>query len=218
MKKTIAIAAFIASTVASLTAVDMQQLVQDTQRFTQEARVGKMVWWIPSEFWEVTLEQDPGLTKQQKKEFVAALDDYTAFVVTHSTSGTFGGMTNTGRKEIEENIALVVEGNQMLPLTNDEMSPDASAFYAMMKPMMAQMLGQFGQGMEFFIYSNKRKGKLIIDPKAEGTFYFECFGDRYDWRLPLGSLLPPKVDLDTGETFPGNYKFNPFTGSKLIVK
>ncbi|MEO0508569.1 MAG: hypothetical protein AAF065_01775 [Verrucomicrobiota bacterium] len=212
------ILALVAAIVTPLGAVDMQQLVQDTQRFSQEARVTKMVWWIPSEFWEVTLEQDPSLTEQQKKEFVAALDDYTAFVVTHSTIGTFGGMTNTGRKEIEENIALVVEGNQMLPLTDDEMSPDASAFYAMMKPMMAQMLGQFGQGMEFFIYSNKSKGKLIIDPKKEGTFYFKCFGDKYDWRLPLGSLLPPKLDSDTGETFPGNYMFNPFTGSELTVK
>ena len=35
------------------------------------------------------------------------------------------------------------------------------------------------------------------------------------YRLPLGSLFPPAVDPKTGESFPGNYHFNPFTGDKL---
>lgn len=218
MKKLIYLVAIVASAALNASPVDMQQLVQDTQRFTQEARVTKMVWWIPSEFWEVTIEQEPSITKEQKKEFVEALEDYTAFVVVRSKTGVFGGMTNTGRDEIQENISLVVEGNQMLPLKPDEMSSDASAFYSMMKPMMAQMLGQLGQGMEFFVYPNKRKGKLIIDPQKEGNFYFELFGEKYDWRLPLGSLLPPRIDPKTGETFPGNYKFNPYTGAELSVK
>ena len=202
----------------SVSATDMQQLIQDTQRITQDARVTKMTWWIPVEFWELTLKQDPNLTEQQRKEFIAALDDYSTFVVSHSTAGVFGGITNKSRTEIKENISLVVDDNELLPLNSDELSSDAAAFFTMMKPMMAQMLGQFGEGMEFFIYSNKIKGKLIIDPKKEGNFYFECFGDKFEWRLPLGSLLPPKIDFETGETFPGNYKFNPFTGSKLTEK
>ena len=218
MKKTISIITFMTAMIATTKAVDMQQLVQDTQRFTHDAKVTKMAWWIPSEFWEVTLGQDPSLTAEKKKEIIAVLDDYTVFVVSHSTIGVFGGMTNAPRKEIEKNISLVVDGNELLPLRNDEMSSDASSLYAMMKPMMAQMLGQFGQGMEFFVYRNERKGQLIIDPKKEGSFYFECFGEQYDWRLPLGSLLPPKFDLETGQTFPGNYKFNPYTGAELSVK
>lgn len=204
--------------VANVEAVDIQQLVQDTQRFNQDVRVTKMVWWIPVEFWETTLEQDPGLTEEQKKEFIDALEDYSAFAVSHSTVGTFGSVTNKSRSEIEENISLVVDGDEIVALDSDDLSSDAAAFYTMMKPMMAQMLGQFGQGMEFFVYPNKREGKLVIDPKKEGSFYFELFGEKYEWRLPIGSLLPPKVDLETGETFPGNYKFNPFTGSELTEK
>jgi hypothetical protein len=37
----------------------------------------------------------------------------------------------------------------------------------------------------------------------------------FRYRLPLGSFLDPAVDVKTGETFPGNYHFNPFTGSPL---
>jgi hypothetical protein len=35
------------------------------------------------------------------------------------------------------------------------------------------------------------------------------------WRLPLGVLLPRKTDPKSGETSPGNYHFDPFTGTAL---
>lgn len=35
------------------------------------------------------------------------------------------------------------------------------------------------------------------------------------YHLPLGSVLPAVVDPRTGDSFPGNYHFNPFTGEKL---
>ena len=70
MKKSLPIIMLFTALVANVEAVDIQQLVQDTQRFNQDARVTKMVWWIPVEFWEATLEQDPGLTEEQKKEWL----------------------------------------------------------------------------------------------------------------------------------------------------
>ena len=33
--------------------------------------------------------------------------------------------------------------------------------------------------------------------------------------VPLGSLLPPRQDAATGESFPGDYLFNPYTGGAL---
>jgi hypothetical protein len=44
------------------------------------------------------------------------------------------------------------------------------------------------------------------------------YDQTYRWRTPLGSLLPVKVDAKTGEEFPGNYSFNPYTGEKLSVR
>ena len=40
----------------------------------------------------------------------------------------------------------------------------------------------------------------------------------YRWRLPLGSLLPPRYDAKTGEKFSGNYLYSPFTGKELTTK
>ena len=34
-------------------------------------------------------------------------------------------------------------------------------------------------------------------------------------KFPLGSLLKPRIDPVSGESFPGNYGYNPYTGVKL---
>jgi hypothetical protein len=41
---------------------------------------------------------------------------------------------------------------------------------------------------------------------------------KFTWRLPLPRLLPAKVDPRTGQEFPGDYLFNPYTGESLVVK
>jgi hypothetical protein len=38
------------------------------------------------------------------------------------------------------------------------------------------------------------------------------------YRLPIGSILPPALDPKTGESFPGSYHFNPYTGGKLVPR
>ena len=199
-------------------AADMQKLVQDIQKMTQEGATTNLVWWMPSEFWVESLRQSPHLTDEQKKDFVAALDDYSAFAVANIQVGFMGGLTSKSREEILKNVSLHVGSIEIDPIPFEELTPDARSFYEMMKPMMGQMMGQFGQGMEFIIYPNKKDGELIINPLKEGSFTYTSFGQENVWRLPLGSLLSAVWDPKTEEVFPGNYKFNPFTGSKLSTK
>ena len=218
MKKIISILVLSILAFSISRAADIQKLIQDTQKMTQVGSTTNMVWWIPTEFWQETLRQNPQLTEEQKKEFVAALEDYSAFVIVNMNVGIMGGMTFKEREEILKNVSLQVEGVEVTPIPTEDLSPDARAFYTMMKPMMGQMLGQFGQGMEFIIYPNKKNGELIIDPLKEGSLTYTSFEEQHDWRLPLGSLLPAVWDPETEEVFPGNYKYNPFTGSKLSKK
>lgn len=180
----------------------------------QEGTTLNMVWWIPSAFWEETLKEQ--MTGPQRKEFLSVLEEYSVFAVVNADTGVFGGMTPKPRAEIEANTELRVGGSVLPVLQMDQLGADAKNFFTMMKPMMSQMLGQMGEGMEFLVYPNKRDGELIIDPLKEGSFTYKSFDDVFHWRLPLGSLLPPRYDAASGEAFPGNYVFNPYTGAKLI--
>ncbi len=97
----------------------------------------------------------------------------------------------------------------------DKISVGAQTVLATLKPLIAGMLGQFGKGIQFVVYPSKQGGQRLIDPKKPGSFDYTLFDQTYHWRLPLASLLPPKIDPKTKEEFPGNYDFNPYTGAKL---
>lgn len=218
MTKKIVTALTIALSVSALASANIQKLMQDTQRVKQNGKTMTLVWWIPSEFWSTTLKENPDLTSKQVDDLVKVLDQYSVFVVCRESTGPLGGMTFANSEEIKTNTTLKVGDEILPPLSTKDLSPGAQNFFVMMKPMMANMLGQFGQGMEFLVYPNTKEGKRIIDPTQKGNFEYTAFGEKEKWRLPLGSLLPPMYDEKTGEQFPGNYIYNPFTGEKLTKK
>lgn len=219
MKRTLALLALLISAGALAHGADISKLITETQRMSQGAKNLTLVWWIPTEFWDASLAQNPAVTEEQRKEFTAVLDRYVVIAVASVDIGAFGGMTPKSRDAVLENTELKIGGSVRAVLDDSEVSPDASNFVRMMKPMMANMLGQFGQGIEFMLYSNVGDdGERLIRATAQGRMNCTAFGNAFEWTLPLGSLLPPKLDPKTGQEFPGDFMFNPYTGTKLVTK
>lgn len=131
-----------------------------------------------------------------------------------------GSIIPVSKEEIVSNLSLSIgKGNKMLPLPETALKSDAKKLFAVMKPLMGNMLGQFGQGLVFVCFQGKDdNGERLLAPKSSQTFVINYSEDIYNWRLPLGSLLPVKIDEVTGEEFPGNYIYSPFTANKLIEK
>lgn len=194
---------------------DFQRIVQDTQKLARTPSEITLVWWIPSEFWDVVMRDNPSVTEAARTQFIKSLDNYLVIVVVDADVGPMGGLSPKDRAAIESNTQLLVDGVAVSPLALDEMSPDALNFVTMMKPVMENALGQLGKGMEFFVYPNPPRGETRISALKPGRFSYTAFGNKFDWRLPVGSLLPNKVDKKTGEVFPGDYMFNPYTGDAL---
>src|SRR5690606_26065550 len=113
-------------------------------------------------FWEESLKGDPTITEQQRADFAAVLDQYTVMAVAHLEFGPFGGITATDRAEIIPHLELQVGDRFLVPLQDAELSPDALNFFRIMKPVLAGMLGQLGEGMEFVVYPNFKDGERII--------------------------------------------------------
>jgi hypothetical protein len=81
------------------------------------------------------------------------------------------------------------------------------------------MMGNMGQHLEFMVFPGLDSAKRpIADPKSEGSLTVHVGDVPLRYRLPLASLLPPAWDAKTGESFPGNYHFNPYTGNKLVAR
>lgn len=199
---------------------DMNALVNDTQRMHQDGPRLTLVWWIPNEYWEASATSSPRSSPQQLTQLLALVDRYVIVAVVDGELGALGSVRTRPLESIVSAIQLIAPGgNRFPPLGEDQLSPDLRTFFQVMKPMLANMLGQVGKGLEFIAFDGRRPGGgRLLDPRREESFTIVFDGRRHDWRLPLGSLLPPALDPATGERFPGNYRFNPYTGDRLRAR
>jgi hypothetical protein len=197
--------------------VNLNTLTQETQKMSEKADEMTLIWWIPEEFWRVSFEQDPSITADQIEEFIKVLRPYTIIVAVDGKMGTFGGITYESEQTIRSLIQITDnEGATYRPLNRNSINADCENFLAMMKPVFINMLGPMGQNMHFFLFpAENKKGKKIADAGNEGTFSVELGKRIFKWRLPLGSLLLPKICPVCKEELNGAYKFCPWDGTEL---
>lgn len=203
---------------ADVPAVSVNALLSDTQRTSDDpTRIG-LVWWLPVELWEISMSSDPvPSTPEQIAALTSILRSYTLFAVADGIVGQFGGVTWISKEDLRSAVILQdSSGTRYAPLKEEQISPDARNLAALMKPMLANMLGPMGEHIEFFFFpGTSESGKPIADAKAEGSFRFQLGPEAHDWRLPLGSLTPKKVCPVDGEELNGSWKYCPWHGKKL---
>ena len=200
--------------------IDVNALTEETQRLHPEANRMTLVWWLPEEFWQATLAEDPTITKAQAEQFLGAIRPYAMFVVVDGKIGTFGGVTYKSEEVIRSTIQVVdVQGGAHRPLPVARVDPDTKMLLSVMKPLLSNMIGKMGENMHFIIFPAKdAAGRKIADASKEGTLSLKLGADVYKWKLPLGSLLPARSCPVDGERLNGAWKFCPWHGEKLVTK
>lgn len=197
--------------------IDIDALVYETQKMSQAANEMTLVWWIPEEIWRGSLEQNPNITVDRTEEFLKVLRRYMIIVVIDGEVGVFGRTTYKPRTTIENNIQVIDrQGTYYRPFSDEKIDADIKNFLLLMKPLLANMLGPLGENLHFFLFPPKnQKGEDIAVAKREGAFSVKLDKREFKWRLPLGSLLPPKVCPVDGEKLNGAWKFCPWHGVEL---
>lgn len=215
MMRKLLMLALVVATHASAT--DLQQLTRETQRMAQSSGQLTLVWWMPQAWWEASMSTNPMLSPEGKAQMLAVLDDYTIFAISR-VKMSMATLDARPKSEMLDNARLEIGGKVISPITPTDLTPGAQAILATVKPIFAGMLGKLGQSVELVVYPGKQANQNLIDPLKPGSVSYTLYDETFTWRLPLGSLLPPKVDPKTGEEFPGNYEFNPYTGQALRIK
>lgn len=197
--------------------IDLNMLIQETQKMSQETDEMTLIWWIPEEYWQVSFAQDPTTTEAQTEEFLKVLRPYTLIAVVDGKMGAFGGVTYRPEADVRAGIQIRdSQGAYYLPLSKDKIDVNTNNFLSMMKPVFANMLGPMGQNMHFFVFPAVDKdGRKIAEVKKDGDFSVELDGREFRWRLPLSSLLLPKVCLKCKEKCSGAWHFCPWCGASL---
>lgn len=200
--------------------IDLQTIVQETQKMSQSRDEMSFVWWMPEQFWQASMAKDPAVTKKQLDAILETIRPYTMIAVVDGRVGAFGGVTYRSEEAIRTSVTIKdARGWSYAPLSESAVDADTKNLLQMMKPIIGNMMGPLGENMHFLLFESKSKdGRPVADPTREGVLKILVAGKEFKYRLPLGSVLPPKYDPKTGEKFSGNYKYNPFTGSDLVTE
>jgi hypothetical protein len=199
-------------------ATDLQQLVQETQKMSQESSNMTMVWWIPQEFWDASISTNPNVTPESRKQILEALENFQIVALFRGKTGIAGLTDIPTKDDMVAHARFETNGKVIEPLEPAQVSTGAQTMLAALKPLLSGMLGQLGQGMQLVVYPSKKDNDRLIDPKKKGSFQYTLFDKTFQWHLPLASLLPKKVDPKTKEEFPGTFDYNPYTGDRLSPK
>jgi hypothetical protein len=208
----------LAATFSEVEAADVQKLLRDTQRTSQAAGELTLVWWMPQAFWEASLNASPALTSEGRQQILTVLDDYMIFAILRAKLANMGALDARSKSEMITNARLEANGTKIDPIPAEDIAPRAQAILVAIKPLFAGMLGKFGQSVEMVVYPGNQDGRRIVDAAQKGSLQYTLYDQTFTWQLPLPSLLPVKVDPKTGAEFPGDYEFNPYTGTPLVTK
>ena len=138
--------------------IDINALIDETQKMSSSQDEMSMVWWLPEEFWLANFAQDPSSTPEQAQQFVKVLNPYTVLCVIDGLIGTFGGVTYHTEEFIRENIYIVDEkGTRYTPIKNKDLNADTTNFLSMMKPLFVNMLGPMGEICIFIFFRPRLK-------------------------------------------------------------
>ena len=197
--------------------VDSNELVEETQQTSPDDDRFRLVWWIPYEFWEVALSEDPSITEDDMAMFEEILKDYNIVGVIDGEIGYLGNITYRSFESIKNSLSIKTEkGLQLQPMDKENVSGDANTLLEMMRPFIANMLGAMGENFYFYMFpAQSSNNTRILDPYKSGRFSIQVQDESFEFRLPLGSLFPKKACPVDGEMLSGAWNFCPWHGKAL---
>ncbi|MDR3352129.1 MAG: hypothetical protein LBO00_03790 [Zoogloeaceae bacterium] len=193
---------------------DLGRIIQETQQQRARPDHFRMVWWMPSHFWAAVLHNVP----VDPQEALALLDTHTIVAVIDAKLPSSGAPVFTPRRELAESLVLQVDrqGEWLAPLEEEVQTDGVRIFLATLREYLARQFGRLGGGFEFFLFPNRNlHNEIILSPRHNQWLSIRLQDETFLWRLPPASFFPDRQDAETGETFPGNYRFNPYTGKAL---
>jgi hypothetical protein len=198
----------------------LNAIVRETQK--QGSRSGRItvVWWMPTEFWQAALRANGTVPADKINEAVAALSDVNVFLLVDAKVGALAVVDYTPATELQKKFSVIdPAGKPVGAIPEAKQSMATKNLLAIMKPIMGNMLGEFGKGISFLVFeANNKDGARRVDPTKPGILKAKLSEEEFRWRLPLGSLLPDKTCPKCNESFPGNYAFCPYDATPLQVE
>lgn len=196
--------------------VDLNSLITECTKSTGELTHRRMAIWFPVDFWRA-VGQQMKITPETMETIIREMNGYMMFcVVDYSLDGVHYVFRTDS--EIRPSLKMVDSLKTIyLPAAENDLSPLASSMLLSMRPTLAKMLGQMGEGMQIYLFDIKGSGgkPLVFDIGRKNRFLLTWGDVSLKWSLPLAAALPSKYCPIDQEVMKGNWDYCPFHGVKL---
>lgn len=201
----------------SFSEVNVDDFITETQYSSDSADDLEIIWWIPTEYWNVVFAQDPMASAAELDAITDMLKEFVVVIIIKGKMGVFGGITYDTKDNVRASTKINFKGEDLLMIDEDKISPDMVNFIGMIKPMMENMIGPMGENMQVLLFENpKNKSLLPINPYSKDELNFSLGSFEKKVQLPLSCLLKDKICPDDNEALNGKWIFCPMHGTKLI--
>jgi hypothetical protein len=193
-------------------------LVKDIMKISVGAEGQTMVMWYPAEFFrKVMLKLGADERFEEMENVFDTMRPYVIVGVATSKMGIRGVPSKTADGDAAPVVQLKDKSGAVYEaLAKEKLPIELQALLGAMQPMLSQATGNAGMKMNLFVFANADKsGDEIANPLKAGSFSVEMGEMEFQWRLPLGSLVPQKTCPVDGEKFSGAYKYCPYHGVEL---
>jgi hypothetical protein len=197
--------------------LDMAAIVKEVEMMKNTGNGMTVVMWFPEEYWRAATQASGRLTEKGADEFLAVMRPYTVVAIVAADVGAAGAFTFASPEAVRKSARLEDSAGTLYePVDPQSTSAAMKNLLQMLRPILSNAMGPMGANMEILLFPGTNKdGARIADASKDGFFVVHLNDLAFRYHLPLGSILPPAVDARSGDTFPGNYHFNPYTGDKL---
>ncbi len=214
-----ALLALCAGTVLASHGIAPPSFDDETTLTHQDAtHIAMVTWWSKSDLKDILPDDtDPA----EMAKFVAALQGYAIFgLVDVKLTSTDISASDAARAALRSSARLTLgDRPARSPVREADLPERVRHELELIRPTMSNVLGKFGGAIEFVVFKDgDANGVSLADPAGNVDVVLAFDQESFSWHLPLVSTLPLRIDRATGDTFPGDYEFSPFTGHKLETK
>lgn len=200
--------------------VDQAELLKSLTIWKKESDKMSGTFWLPNSYWRIALEGNANVPKESIDLIENAFKDYLILCAIDLKIGNGTNMTFKLKDEIEKGLTVIdINKKKYRPLSENEISYDTKSFLSSISPMFAQMFGEMGKGMHFFVFKIKNdKGVNIFNEFEKGALIVNHSGNTFEWTLPLSALIDDKLCPVDETKMNGNWNFCPIHGKELKSK
>ena len=202
--------------------VSVDALMADTQR-TNSDHDFALAWWIPPEFWQISLTQDGTLNPAAVAQVVDAFHGTSILGVVQASVSPFGAFTFFDKEQVLDGLTVSYrregDSSSRLQVVRSP-DPNLELLLIQMAPVLTAAMGNMGENFHFIVFDDTDEaGQRIVSPYESGEIRAEL-----SWRgsaptelaveLPLDSLFVPRI-CPNGKPAHVSWNYCPWDGTAL---